>query len=495
MMNVLRMGLPWLLAGLLLGLAGRLPAQSRSLGLRFDDAAYAAAPAMPQFGSGSKFGNAPLMVDLRPYAPIPGDQGDMGSCVGWASGYAAMSIEYARLLEQQDRQRLTREAFSPLYIYNQVKVGDCPDGAIIPVALSLLQREGDVKKTIFDPADCHTLPPASLRTQASRFRLEAYMSIFSYTAPPREKIDRTKLMLANQKPVIIGMALRQNFSDLGPGAMFWDPQAGNTTPIGGHAMCVVGYDEGKQAFLIMNSWGPAWGQEGCIWVKYQDYGQFCKYGFAIKVAEPRDVPDEPVALSGSFGFRYPDGEGKEQVQVGTQTVPFARAEVRFNGGVYRTVRQDWYTGQLFQLVAMNALENEYVYVFSVDAQGQANIHWPLREGLSFADFDGLNNVPLIPVAGAELVIPGLDQAMQLTHAGTDNLCVLFSARPLEDTEFNTVVRQVRDGSGTFPDRLARALGDRLVPATDIRYQAAEMSFEARSSRGYIVPIVLQLQAQ
>ena len=39
-------------------------------------------------------------------------------------------------------------------------------------------------------------------------------------------------------------------------------------PIGGHALCAVGYDDSKQAFIIRNSWGPYWGLSGYFYMPY-----------------------------------------------------------------------------------------------------------------------------------------------------------------------------------------------------------------------------------
>jgi hypothetical protein len=35
-----------------------------------------------------------------------------------------------------------------------------------------------------------------------------------------------------------------------------------------HAVTIVGWDDAKQAFLIKNSWGTEWGENGYVWVRY-----------------------------------------------------------------------------------------------------------------------------------------------------------------------------------------------------------------------------------
>lgn len=40
--------------------------------------------------------------------------------------------------------------------------------------------------------------------------------------------------------------------------------------LGGHAVSLVGYDDAKQAWLVRNSWGEEFGENGYIWVAYAD---------------------------------------------------------------------------------------------------------------------------------------------------------------------------------------------------------------------------------
>jgi C1A family cysteine protease len=38
--------------------------------------------------------------------------------------------------------------------------------------------------------------------------------------------------------------------------------------LGGHAVVAVGYDDSTQRFLVRNSWGSGWGQEGYFTMPY-----------------------------------------------------------------------------------------------------------------------------------------------------------------------------------------------------------------------------------
>jgi len=43
-------------------------------------------------------------------------------------------------------------------------------------------------------------------------------------------------------------------------------------PVGGHAVLVVGWDDADQAWIVKNSWGPNWGEEGYFRIKWGDSG-------------------------------------------------------------------------------------------------------------------------------------------------------------------------------------------------------------------------------
>jgi C1A family cysteine protease len=38
--------------------------------------------------------------------------------------------------------------------------------------------------------------------------------------------------------------------------------------LGGHAVLAVGYDDAKQAMIVMNSWSDRWGDKGCFTLPY-----------------------------------------------------------------------------------------------------------------------------------------------------------------------------------------------------------------------------------
>lgn len=91
--------------------------------------------------------------------------------------------------------------------------------------------------------------------------------------------------------------------------------------------------------------------------------------------------------------------------------------------------QDWPVGQLFQLLAATLRDEEYLYVFSVDAQREVHFHWPRQASLN-EKFSGQNESGLL-IGHCEIAIPGATKGLKITQTGTDRLVMLFSKRKIE----------------------------------------------------------------
>jgi len=238
--------------------------QSSFSGLIFDDTAYAAIPTVPKY-TGVKADNTPPKINLKPYFPTPKDQGEISSCVGWAVGYGALTAYRAIQNNISASSLINQRANSALFLYNQItpKQNQCQVGAKITDALHLLKTKGDCLYREFDEfVQCPTLPASDLKKRAVRYQIKDYFSLFDIAATASLKILKTKESLAEKKPVIVGLNITADFSNLQNTDTLWQPKT--TTLTGGHAMVVVGYDDINKRFELMNSSGTNWGNEGFI---------------------------------------------------------------------------------------------------------------------------------------------------------------------------------------------------------------------------------------
>lgn len=45
--------------------------------------------------------------------------------------------------------------------------------------------------------------------------------------------------------------------------------------MGGHCVTLVGYDDEKSSFILRNSWGTSWANDGYILFPYDDFVKYC----------------------------------------------------------------------------------------------------------------------------------------------------------------------------------------------------------------------------
>ncbi len=218
-------------------------------------------------------GELPSSKDLSADLPPVGNQGRQNSCVGWAAAYALKSFQ--EKIETRSDMR-----FSPAFIYNQINNGQDGGSRFID-ALNLLSQQGAAKldDMPYNESDFRTQPTQTAKENAKPFRIDYWRQVNVMD------IKEVKAQLNAGYPVVIGAALDQGFKAgrSNDGAEYiWKAVAGNT--LGGHAMLVVGYDDSRNAFKVMNSWGTNWGNNGFCWIDYSFFPRAVKEGYVAKDA-------------------------------------------------------------------------------------------------------------------------------------------------------------------------------------------------------------------
>lgn len=504
-----------ILAGisLLLCLQWASAQQDYPSGMLFEDERYDSLSVISDDIEGAKF--LPQRVDLTPFAPAIRNQGEIFSCVGWSVGYAALTIERAIQNNWTDRHYINENANSALFIYNQIKRQTCSGGSQITAALELLETKGNCLAQEFDfnINDCNKQPDNSILQAAQQYKISHSIKLFEKHDEAALKIQKVKRVLAHRKPVIIGMKMLRNFYKL-EGARFWWPNIGDQTFAGGHAMCVVGYDEEQRAFKLMNSWGKNWGNQGFIWVKYQHFADYCKYAYAIFLNEGEAIDfDKPEAtnpsiaanlnlsaannnptiaakrqlreLSGKFNFQKFVGWGSDNKPT------FEIAAVELDKNIYQLTKQAQ-LGDRFQLLAETGFDNGYVYVFSVDAVGKTEVHFPKKESLN-KKFTGKNETALLLSGGSKLTIPSKTKVLKLRQTGDDYLICLFSEKRIKPRFIQFLCAELSDKRTNLLPALQQLLGKHFIPAGDVTFESGQMAFSVQTrSKGSIVPIVLKV---
>ena len=217
----------------------------------------------------------PAAVDLRePWWTI-GDQMDSGSCVGWGTGDGVLRwhfVKKGKLLSNQPKP-------SVRYIWMAAKEMDefssYPstfiefDGTSLKAALEIARKYGVVTEDILPfrvPDSKGVLANETLYRGGSAqtfFALAAKLRIASYynlAAAQATKLATWKNWLAaNGGPILTALGVDATWDNAKNTKGKLDVYQPNTVR-GGHCVAIVGYTQDR--FIIRNSWGTGWGDNG-----------------------------------------------------------------------------------------------------------------------------------------------------------------------------------------------------------------------------------------
>ena len=457
-------------------------------GLLLDDLEYEKQHKFPTYDEGNKAELESLKgiykIDLKPFCPEPQDQGFIASCTGWASGYGALTILQAIKNGWSGQKALiTENAFSSLFIYNQIKKGSCEFGAYMTDAAILIRDKGDVLSKNYDKLKnkCDRTPSEQELKDAQVFRIKDFMTIFGTSDPDIVKVQRTKMSLAQNKPIVIGISLLRNFQNLALGSEYWYPTIGDTTSFGGHSMVVIGFDDGKEAFEVMNSWGPGWGNKGFIWIKYRDFGKYTQYGY---VFIPENEKFHFFDITASLMIRQP-------TYLEENVLAFNDVQVIWKSGFYELTKGSSKNGDLLQPLVIEAKRDSYLYAFSVDSKNNIKVHWP-RDAIFDSNFLGNHESAIIAFSPVNLYIPGKYSALRVGTIGNEYWCFLISGKPI--TDLNVYLKALQfNQTSDFNKRMKKVFGPALLSSDRIKYSADKMQAESDMTEEEIVPIILKIK--
>lgn len=449
----------------------------RSTGLTFDDESYSRTRSISPSQNFS--GSEEPVVSLRAFCPTAGDQGSMGSCVGWSVAYGAYTTAIAKLKNTKDKTKVTNQAYSALFLYNQIKSSDCTGGARLNLAFDFMKNNGVCKEIEFSPDDCYVKPDEKLINLARNNRIKSYLTIFQLDANPDAKVAATIQELQHGRPVVVGMQLTRSFDMIGDDGI-WSPKP-DELKTGGHAMCVVGYDNLVERFEILNSWGPEFGDNGYVYVSYKDFGRYCKYGFTFVVEESK--PGDSFTFKGNY---YINKMVKYNKETGEYT--YNRIDGVRSGDYFELNPGSLKLNSYFKVMASEMADGNALYVFSVKPDGSGELLFPTKREDTFGATVVDN--PVILDEDSYIELPD-QKAFKADQAGDDSLIFLYSKTELDDPD--GLVAQVAGETGDLLTRLSTVLGERLVPASDIKYEDNTMQFYGSSNKGTIVPLVLKVK--
>lgn len=421
----------------------------------------------------------PKEHSLKQYCPEVRSQGRHNSCTSWAAAYAARTIAEAVKYGWTDKEKITSEAFAPLFVYALIKDNqkylrdvNCQRGTLVSDAVKLMKEKGVPKCASFDVL-CASYIEEGLRAEAQNYKIDDFTTLFSIEEENSiEKIRKVRKSLSEDRPVVIAMHLPSSFKRAGSS---WDGQDTDVAPSkhGYHAMCAIGYDDYKDggSFQIMNSWGSTWGDKGFVWVRYDDFAKYVDQAYEVYVKKAEQFKPGPASKKYNI-----DGEMRIASHNGTVTMPVAYSES--DDIPHYIITETYLSGSKFRLYVNNR-KPAWVYVIASDLENNVNKLFPYEDVISAYMNYSENNFSL----------PDEEHEFELdATAGLDYFCVLYSQ---EELDINNIVMQIKRAGGSFYQQLKTVLGDKIVPQSEVKYNQKNMGFSATSNRA-IVPLVVEI---
>jgi len=504
--------------------------QEYPTGMIWDENSYRSIPYKAEFTSAT-YTNLPSSYSLEQYAPTPGNQGQYGTCVAFASAYGLRTMMLAKDLGITNRQTITANALSPSYVYSIIKKEDdvnCDKGANPKLGLEALKVAGAPPLSSL-PYACNPSISSEVQLEAIDYRIRDYQTLFFFdTQQYGVKTNATKKALSEGYPVLLGMRLPQSFFKATNVWKSLETEKGTTAKQHGyHAMVVIGYDDNYAggAFRLLNSWGTAWGDGGFIWVPYNEYeewamGALQPYSYYKKKqvinspSVPQPVPSTPNRPSipslpkvdpnnpvqpikpnlpagmidlnpvaelfpeGSLRFETNTGQKMEVSRISTRNL-VVEDDVEGEDLVAYRMTQSYPSGTRFRFYLQN--ENEgYIYAFATDLTQKINKILPYEDGMS----------PLIG-ANSELAFPSEKKVIRMdNNPGTDYLLILFSQQQLDE---KALLENMQKSKGSLTTKIKEALGDILIDKSMVSYSSETPGFKVKeNAKGYVVPLMVEI---
>jgi hypothetical protein len=391
-------------------------------------------------------GNAlPEAVSLLKFAPNRRNQGQQGSCVAWSCAYGAQTVLTAAATGADPNSI----EFSPSYLYNQIRLEGC-QGSYLQRAMETMQKNGGVplSQYPYNDQDCEREPSSTDVQKGRQNTIHGFTRLTSGDDVNAINIRSIKEHLAKDAPVAIGMMVGQSFMESMRGQELWRPAATDASQMGmgGHAMCVIGYNDKKfgGAFQIMNSWGPEWGDNGVAWVRYSDFKTYVKEAYGIDPLPKRSAVAN-IPLECTLGLV--NNDNKQYIQLRSS-----------GGNTFQSV-SPMKVGTRFKMEINNKTEC-YIYIFAEQTDKSSLVLFPyLKPGETVS-----KHSPYCGITGYRL-FPSR-QSMEADSLGTrDYIAIVVSKDALDYNQLNESIN--RSGQSTYAGKVNEALQGILIRSAQI----------------------------
>ena len=263
-------------------------------------------PFNPQVGNAAC---SPSMTAFtwKEYLPPVRNQGTCGSC--WAFTQTTVLEGAHNITKGIDLSRDFSEQFL-------LDCGRKNDGGIVGTcqggqpwdAFEHLEREGSILEDDMPYAGSQG---SCQGNKKGKFKIDTWAFVSSaWDTPPVEDI---KAAMCKHGPITAAVFADDAFLSYSKGVFEAPPSAAVN-----HAIMLIGWDDKRGAWLLRNSWGPEWGEDGHMWIDYDSAGVGNSAAWAVlesKKAPEKAWKERALSVRNETGkdirvfVQYHDGKG------------------------------------------------------------------------------------------------------------------------------------------------------------------------------------------
>lgn len=237
----------------------------------------------------------PKKIDLREKFKVQiYDQGKTQSCTA-----NALTAAYAIRTCSQNKLN------NPLYLsrlfiyYNERKMinqTNRDNGAYIKDGTKSLKDNGSCVEGLypFDMKNLYCTPPSYCYDEALSHTTN------SFEVDSSDYINQFKLALSNGIPIVVGVMVYDSFKseETAKTGIVKLPNTKSEKLLGGHAICIIGYDDEHKHFIFQNSYSTTWGDKGYGYIPYDYLGDNnltadCHVLTDVEIKKTKPIPPTP----------------------------------------------------------------------------------------------------------------------------------------------------------------------------------------------------------
>ena len=292
-----------------------------------------------------------------------------GTCTGFSIIYYALSTQYNAAFKIVNDIDKKGHSFDPYFAYALLESDNfnsnepCDHGNYILDVIRLLSNKG-AKKRFFPPfITCQTnLTSYALKKAESYISPYALRSYYSLKIESSEIISDVKENIYSNRPVSFGIYLTDKFDYVGSRG-YTDSSYFREYNFGYyHAMTIVGFDNSKNSFRVVNSWGKDWGDKGFFWLKYDDFKRFVREAYIMNLSGLKLGKNPELKIGNYERLRFEDNETYEGESYDSEPSGIGIYSFFYNGNRVNVVGK------------MDAVEKNGNYIY-IDNDGIVSIRY------------------------------------------------------------------------------------------------------------------------